>query len=232
MEGRGQHSTAGEEVWAGCDVVLLLSDGRQFTLTCLHSHMRRRAIFNQTIANPFYASCYHAADNEMENCSGDHSEIQRTSAFCSEDTNIKTQHVMGSFSLKPRSQKLNLCATWFQDVFWQFSWSCMTSGESRPQQHLELHWTWKCLLIETDDNVWWQMAGNLLGWNRTRFQDFLQKTKNPHQSRTKTCLKGFPSNKTSSSVSCYEHTVPVTESLLWARLCTLISIPAGNSNIS
>lgn len=75
----------------------------------------------------------------------------------------------------------------------------------------ELHQAEKCLINKLDD-----------GQSSDKFQKL-----------DRYALKDFPHNKHHKphkvSVRCHEHSVTVTQSLLWACQCTLISIPAGIS---
>lgn len=74
----------------------------------------------------------------------------------------------------------------------------MTSREWCPQQRSKLHWTWKCLFSESDNDAWWQSVRYFVDWSpdkALRLAGDTQTTRGSRGSRTNTCLEGFPCNK-------------------------------------
>lgn len=106
----------------------------------------------------------------------------------------------------------------------------MTSRESCPQRRSKLHWTWKCLFSESNNDAWWQSVWYIVDWSldeALRLAGDTQTTRGSRGSRTNTCLEGFPCNKkkqTSSatkeincclSVSCERDTLARDPSALF-----------------
>lgn len=121
--------------------------------------------------------------------------IQRLKERAPAVFSLKIWRILRKADLRFECQKLNLCATWLKMYSDCYSDSCSTSRESRPQPCSKLHWTLKCLLSETDDDAWWQMARNLVGQDWTRFRDFLQNHKvgkKPIGAELRRALKDFP----------------------------------------
>lgn len=149
------------KVWDGCDVVLLLlSDGRHW-----HTSTTNRG-------QPIHFGLFIT--------------LLTIKALSAQQTEIwKSKRSFFFENIRNYNKRLEKCALYGSG----FGWSCMTSGESCPQQCLKFHWSWKCLLCKAGSDPSRQMVDNFLDRDWTRFWDFLQTHK---QAELRSALEDFP----------------------------------------
>lgn len=193
----------------------LLSDQRPVALTCFHSHRRISwAVYTQKTAKLSVTDLILALLTLKESdLRVSVHEVQRNQQC--RRRRWSDPNITGWRTIKGKRNKGLSTTLTAVDVFWQCHHSWMPSG----CQCLKLHWTWKCLLSKPDD-AWWQSRPD-------EFQKHVR-------AELRRALGGFPTTSVTNQINCLlaassTQLYSYTHSLLWARRCTLISIPAGIS---